>query len=144
MEVATTFFKTSSRRLPGDVLNTSSRRCPQCVFQKTSSRHLQRNVLKTSFKRRPQHLFQETSSRPPWDVLRLQDFFLAKAKDTLETIYGLSIYVPFKPLYHSITGQTNWINFNKLKHGNNTEIMKTWFSMNCQTRTYFFQEFKYI
>ena len=73
--------------------------------------------------------------------------FLVKAKDHLETIYELSIYVYFKLLtyYHSITRQTNWINLNKLnklKHGNNVEIMKTWFSMNCQTRKYFLQEFK--
>ena len=32
------FFKTLSRRLPGDVLKTSSRRRPQDVFQETSSR----------------------------------------------------------------------------------------------------------
>ena len=31
-----------------------------------------------------------------------------------------------------------------LKHGNNAEIMKTWFSMNCQTRKYLFKEFKYF
>ena len=31
-----------------------------------------------------------------------------------------------------------------LKHGNNAEIMKTWFSMNCQTTKYLFQEFKYF
>ena len=31
-----------------------------------------------------------------------------------------------------------------LKHGNNMGIMKTWFSMICQTRNYIFQEFKHI
>ena len=39
------------------------------------------------------------------------------------------------------------INLNKLntlKHGNNAEVMKTWFSMNCQTKKHFFQEFKYF
>ena len=30
-----------------------------------------------------------------------------------------------------------------LKHGNNVEVMKTWFSMNCQTKKHFFQEFEY-
>ena len=33
---------------------------------------------------------------------------------------------------------------NTLKHENNAEIMKTWFSMNCQTRKYLFQELKYF
>ena len=31
-----------------------------------------------------------------------------------------------------------------LKHENNAEIMKTWFSMNYKTRKYSFQEFKYF
>ena len=31
-----------------------------------------------------------------------------------------------------------------LKHRNNAEIMKTWFSMNCQTKKYLFHEFKYF
>ena len=31
-----------------------------------------------------------------------------------------------------------------LKHGNNAEVMKTWFSMNCQTKKQFFQEFIYF
>ena len=55
----------------------------------------------------------------------------------------LSMYV----LYHSITRQTNWMNLDKLntlKIGNNTEVMKTWFSMNYQTKKHFFQEFKYF
>ena len=49
--------------------------------------------------------------------------------------------------YITITRQTNSINLNKsytLKHGNNGEIMKTWFSMKCQTRKYFFQELRII
>ena len=57
-------FKTSSRRLPGDVLKTSSKRRPQNVFQETSSRRPSEDV------------FQETSSIPPETVLRLLlDFF---------------------------------------------------------------------
>ena len=75
--------------------------------------------------------------------------FSGKSKDYLETIRKLSICVCFKLLtyYHSITRQTNWINLNKpntLKRGNHAEIMKVWFSMNCQTKKYFFQEFKYF
>ena len=31
-----------------------------------------------------------------------------------------------------------------LKHGNNTEIMETWFSIKCQSRKYFLQELKYF
>ena len=31
-----------------------------------------------------------------------------------------------------------------LKHGSNAEIMKNWFSINCQTKKYLFQEFKYF
>ena len=94
------FFKTSIRRLPGDVLKTSSRRRPQDVFQKTSSRHLPEDVLKTSSKRRAHDVFQETSSRPlPADILKTlrnlktSRLFLVRAKDHQETIYGLSIYV---------------------------------------------------
>ena len=89
------------------------------------------DVLKTSLKR------LETSSR----------LFLVKAEDHLETIYGLSIYVRFKLHHHSITRQTNCINLNKLntlKHRNNAEMMKTWFSIKCQTREYFFQQLKYF
>ena len=133
MEVATTFFKTSSRRLPEDVLKTSFRRCPQDVFQEMSSIPLPGYVLKTSLRR------LKTSSR----------LFLVRAKDHLETLCGLCIYVSFKLVtyYHSIIRQTNWINLNKLntlKYGNNAEIMKTWFCMNCQTIKCFFQEFRYF
>ena len=133
MEVATTFFKTSSRRLPEDVLKTSFRRCPQDVFQEMSSIPLPGYVLKTSLRR------LKTSSR----------LFLVRAKDHLETLCGLCIYVSFKLVtyYHSIIRQTNWINLNKLNtltYGNNAEIMKTWFSMNCQTIKCFFQEFRYF
>ena len=67
------------------------------------------DVLKTSLKR------LETSSR----------FFLVKAEDHLETIYGLSIYVRFKLHHHA-------------------EMMKTWFSIKCQTREFFFQQLKYF
>ena len=67
------FLATSWRRLPGDVLKTSSRRHRQDLFQEMSSRPLPGDVLKTS----------KTSSRP----------FLVKAKDHLETIYGFSIHV---------------------------------------------------
>ena len=98
-----------------------------------SLRHLPGAVLKTSLK------LLNTSSR----------FFLVKAKDNLQTIYKLSIYVRFKrhTYYHSITRQTNCIHLNKLytlQHGNNAEIFKTWFLMQCQTRKYFFQELKYF
>ena len=37
----------------------------QDVFQETSSRRLLGEVLKTSSTRHPQEVFQETSSRPP-------------------------------------------------------------------------------
>ena len=114
------FFKTSSRRLPGDVLKTSSGRRPQDVFQETSSRPLPGYLRKTSLRR-----------------LKTSKFFLLRTKDHMETIYGLFMYVRFKLLtyYQCSTRKTNWINLNKLnplKHGNNTEIMKTLFSMNCQ------------
>ena len=33
---------------------------------------------------------------------------------------------------------------NALKYGNNTEIMKTWFSMKCRTKKYFLQGLKFI
>ena len=162
------FQETSSRSLPGDVLKTSLRRL------KTFSRLFLGDILKTSLRRLKtfSRLFLgdvlRTSLRGlktfwrlfPGDVLktslrRLKTFsrlFLVNAKDHLETIYGLSIYVSKYVLklftyYHSITRQTNWINLNKLntlKHGNNAEVMKTWFSMNCQTKKHFFQEFKYF
>ena len=98
-----------------------------------SSRRLPGDLLKTSLRR------LKTSSR----------LFLVNAKDHLETIHGLSIYVSFKlfTYYHSITRQTNWINLNKLntlKLENNVEVMKTWFSIHCQTKKHFFQEFKYF
>ena len=65
------FFKTSSRRLLGDVIKTSSRRRHQDVFQKMSSRRLPEDVLKTSSRERPQDVFQRMSSRPlPGDVLK--------------------------------------------------------------------------
>ena len=91
----------------------------------TSSRSFP-DVFKTSLRR------LKTSPR----------LFLVKTK----SIYGLSIYVCFKlqPLHH---WQTNCIGLNSLhtlKHGNNAEIVKTWFSLKCQTRKYFFQELKYF
>ena len=93
------FFKTSLRRLLGDVLKTSSRRRPQDVFQKMSSRRLPEYVPRTSSRRCPQGVFQEMSSRPlPGDVLetslrslKTSGLSLVRAKDHLETIYGLSI-----------------------------------------------------
>ena len=89
--------------------NIESRRS----FSKTSSRRLPGDLLKTFLR-----------------CLKTSRLFLVRAKDHLETKYGLSIYGRFKLLtyYHFITRQTNWINLNKintLKHGNNTEIMKT-------------------
>ena len=53
-------------------------------------------------------------------LTRLQEFFLVKPKDRLETIYGFSIYLCFKLhiYYHCITRQTfawiliNWIREN--------------------------------
>ena len=56
--------KTSSGRLPEDVLKMSSKRRPQDVFQETSLRHLPGDVLKTLTRRR-QDVFHETPSRPP-------------------------------------------------------------------------------
>ena len=47
------FFKTSSRRLPGDVLKTSSKRRPQDVFQETSLTLFPGDIFKTSSRRRP-------------------------------------------------------------------------------------------
>ena len=73
------------------------------------------DVVKTSLRR------LKTSLRP----------FLVKAKEHLETIYGLSIYVRFKlpTCYHSTATQTSSINLNKLqtlKHGSNAGFIKTW------------------
>ena len=139
------------------MVKTSFRTRLQDLFQETSSRRLPEDVLKTSLGRRSQSVFQEASSRPlPGEILKTSlrrlkasRLFLVRAKDHLETIYGLSFYVRFRLLtyYHSVTRQTNWINLDKLntlKHENNMEIMKTYFSMNCQTRKYFFQKLKYI
>ena len=69
------FFTTSSRRLPGDAIKTSSRRRLQDVFLEKSSKRLPGDVLKTSLRR------LKTSSR----------LFLVNAKDDLETIYELSM-----------------------------------------------------
>ena len=81
----------------------------QDVFQETSLRRLPEDVLKTSSRRRPKDVFQETSTRPlPGDVPKTSKtssrLFLVKAKDNLDTIYGFSIYVRFKLLayYHCI------------------------------------------
>ena len=41
-------------------------------------------------------------------------------------------------LHHKIDKLINLNKLNTLKHGNNTEILKTWFSMNCQTMKYLF------
>ena len=75
--------------------------------------------------------------RPPEDVLKTSlktssRLFLVKAKDHLETIYGLSIYVSFKlqTYYHSITRQTKRRNFENLVFNK------------YQTRKYFFRELK--
>ena len=95
------------------------------------------------FLRRRQDVFHETFSKTSLRRLKTSSrLFVVKTKDHLDTIYGLSIYVRFKlqTYYHFITRQTNCINLNKintLKHGNNVEIMKTWFSMKCQTRNTF-------
>ena len=61
--------------------------------------------------------------------------------DFLST-YVLTTYI--LPLHHKIDKLINLNKLNTLKHGNNTEILKTWFSMNCQTTKYLFQEFKYF
>ena len=63
------FFKTSSRRLSGDILKTSSRRRPQDVYHETSSRCLPRDALKTSLRH-----------------LKTSRLFLVYKKDHLETI----------------------------------------------------------
>ena len=86
------FFKTSSRHLPGDALKMSSRRRPQDIFRETSSKPPPGDVLKTSLRR-----------------LKTSRLFLVRAKDHLEAIYSLSIYVRFKLLtyYHSVTRQSN-------------------------------------
>ena len=47
------FFKTSSRRLPGNVAKMSSWRRPQDVFQETSLKPFSGDVVKTSSRRRP-------------------------------------------------------------------------------------------
>ena len=47
------FFKTSSRRLSGDVLKTSSKRRPQDVFQETSLTVFPGDIFKTSSRRHP-------------------------------------------------------------------------------------------
>ena len=76
--------------------------------------------------RRP---FLKTSSRRPQDLLKTSlRLFLAKSKDHLETMYGLSIYTRVKlhTYYHTITRQTNCISLNELntlKHENNAEVM---------------------
>ena len=92
------FFKTSSRRLPGDVLKKSSRR-RQDVFQKMSSRRLPEDILKTSSRRRPQDVFQMSSRPLPGDVLKTSlrslktsRLFLVRAKDQLYMDF-LSKYV---------------------------------------------------
>ena len=38
------------------------------------------------------------------------------------------------PLYHETDKLINLNKLNMLRHGNDAEILKTWFSMNCQTR----------
>ena len=50
------FFKTPSRRLPGDVLKMSSRTRPQDIFRETFLRRLPGHVLKISSTSRPQDL----------------------------------------------------------------------------------------
>ena len=104
------FFKTSSKHLPGDVLKMSSRTRPQDILGETFLRRLPGHVLKISL-----------------GPLKTSRLILVRGNDHLETIYGLSIYVLFKLLtyYLSITRLTNWMNLNKLNHGNNMEIMKT-------------------
>ena len=60
----------------------------------------------------------------------------------METVYKFSICIRFKLLtyyhYPPLDRQT------KLKHGNNAEIMKTCFHINCQAVKYLFREFKYF
>ena len=96
----------------------------------TSSRSFQGDVFKTSWSR------LKTSPK----------LFLVKAKYHLETIYGLSIYVRFKLhiYYHSITDCIGLNKLHTLKHGDNAESVKTWFSMKCQTSKYFSQKLKYF
>ena len=79
------FLKTLSGCLPRDVLDTSSRRRPQDVFQNASSRHLLGDVLKTSSRKGPQDIFQETSSRRlPGGVLRMSSTRRAQGLKTPE------------------------------------------------------------
>ena len=130
-------FKTSSKRLQGN--NFSS--------FKTSSRSVQ-NV----FARCLQEVFKTSSRRPgrrksvtlkTWRR-RLQDITWRRFEDVLKT--NKCLLGCFK-LHYCIARQTNCINLNKpntLKHGNNAENVKTWFSMNCQTEKYFLQELKYF
>ena len=102
-------------------LKSKSRR----PFFKTSPRRLPEDVLKTSLK---------TSSRP----------FLVKAKENQKTIYRLFIYYILNYITTSLEKLIAWTWINTLKHGNNAEIVKTSFSMKCETRKYFFQELKYV
>ena len=53
VEVTEIFFKTSSRRLLGDVLKMYSGRRPEDVFQEITSRPFPGDILKTSSRRRP-------------------------------------------------------------------------------------------
>ena len=55
--------------------------------------------------------------------------------DFLST-YVLTTYI--LPLYHKIDKLINLNKLNTLKHGNNTEILETWYSMNFQTMKYLF------
>ena len=130
MEVATTFLQDVTKTSSGGLEN---------VFWKTSWRRLEKRSWRLPFQTNLRRLWNQNWRR----IKTSSRLFLVKAKDHLETIHGVSIYVRFKlqTYYHSITRQSkhlsitkliNYINLNKLntlKHGNNLEIVKTWFSM---------------
>ena len=129
-------IKTSLKRFNfglNDILDWSEMKATTTIFR-MSPRRLKGDVLKTYVRR------LKTSPR----------HFLVKARGHLESIYGLSIYVRFKLhtyyIYHSSIDKVIaliWINYTH-RHGNTAEVVKTWFSMECQTRKYFFQELKYF
>lgn len=81
--------KTSQKRLNFDLKDVleSSEMELAATFSRTSPRRLTENDLKTTLRR------LKTTSR----------CFMVKSKAHLETIYWLSIYVRFKPHYHSKT-----------------------------------------
>ena len=77
-------------------------------------------------------IFKRLSRRLPGEVFKssftllktYSRLFPLKAKDHPDTIYGLSVRSKQQMYYYSII---NLNKLNKLKRGNNAEIIKTWF-----------------